>query len=415
MQSHTLIIGGGITGLACASYLQRSGKTRVTVLEAGELAAGTTSQAAALLTRARSDDNSAVLVDETHRILKQLEARFGALAIRGGCVHVACTAAEEERLQAYARQADALRQDVRWLNGAELAAALPWLALPVGAVGLLYADDGHADPYGFAHFYARAARADGAQLRTHTRVADFLCTPDHDTHDKQGGKRAVAGVITTEGETILADQIVLAAGPWSPVLARSVNLPLAMAPVRSHYWITDHLATVSARQPMAIVPSAKAYFRPEHSGLLFGVRDQQICVADPQDLPADIHAFRFAHDSDGWQALEEHWQSLLATCPALENTGLAHYLSGVSSYTPDGKPLLGQAPGFANVWLATGCSGAGIALSGGTGRLLSEMLLGEPLFADPAPYDPGRFPAADAFDPDFRVRCAKARSGKSTG
>lgn len=406
---HTLIIGGGITGLACAWYLQRSGQTQVTLLDAGELAAGTTSQAAALLTRARSDDNSAALVHETHRVLRELEEQYGELAIRGGCVHLACNGEEEAVLTRYAQQAGHLQQEVRWLAGHGLAAQLPWLSLPEGALGLFYPDDGHADPYGFAHYYARAARGAGAVIHTHTRVQDWLLSAS----GQAGGR--IHGVVTSEGRQLTADQILLAAGPWSSLLAQKLGLKLAMAPVRSHYWITDNISGVSAQQPMAIVPAASAYFRPESRGLLFGVRDQQICVADPRDLPADIHSFRFAQDADGLLALEEHWQSLQTFCPALQQAGLAHYLSGVSSYTPDSKPLLGAAPGFSNLWLASGCSGAGIALSGGSARLLSELMLGQTPFVDATPYDPGRFMAADPFDEAFRQQCARARSGKRTG
>ncbi|MCD8522793.1 MAG: FAD-binding oxidoreductase [Saccharospirillaceae bacterium] len=406
-KQQVVIIGGGILGLAIAHYLQTSGQAQVQLFERGELGAGTTSQAAALLTRARSSDNSASMVHETHTVMRTLEQRFNMpFAQRSGCLHIAVHDDERQQQQRYAQQAQQLDVATQWLDSAAIRRLLPWLAVNADSRALYYPDDGHADPYTLAQLYARSARAAGAQIITHCAVSRL---------ESQGG--VFTGVHLASGECIRADSIVLAAGPWSAALASDYDIALAMAPVRSHYWITNHQPQVRADQPMAIIPSAKAYFRSEHSALLFGVRDSQCCVADPRALPDDIHSFHFADDANGWLALEEHWQTLQALCPLLESAQLAHYLSGVSSYTPDAKPLLGRVG--ENVFVATGCSGAGIAFSAGIGRLLSEQILDKPTFVAADEFSPARFagmqPAADPLSADFRQYCAHARSGKSTG
>lgn len=64
---------------------------------------------------------------------------------------------------------------------------------------------------------------------------------------------------------------------------------------------------------------------------------------------------------------------------------------------------------------ATGCAGAGIAMSGGIGRLVSELVTDRTLFVDPATHRIDRFGNVDPFDSAFLKRCAEARSGKITG
>lgn len=411
-----VIVGGGILGLSTAYYLQVSGLAQVTVLEAGSFAAATTSQAAALLTRARTEFSDGLMVDETHRIIKQFEQDFKQPFMqRHGSIHIASQSenfqAELSSLQAHHQQSKKRKIESHWLNATEIKQQLPWLTISNDSLGLHYPDDGHADPYLLASFYLKAAKKAGAHLHQGIRIKQLL-----ESNDK------IIGVRSNKDEDWIADAVLIAGGPWSSILAAQHNVKLAMAPVRSHYWITDNQQQVKPSQPMVIVPSSKVYFRAENKGLLFGVRDSQICIADPRDLPESqqgIHTHRFENDENGWLALEENWQGLIDTCPLLETAQLNHYISGISSYTPDSLPLLGPSEEWQNLFFATGCSGAGIAWSGGIGRLLSEQILQQTPFVDDQRYKINRFDQhidnVDPMDAGFRQICAQARSNKKTG
>jgi len=413
-----VIVGGGILGLSAAYYLQKSGLAQVTVLEAGSFAGATTSQAAALLTRARSELSDGHMVDETHGVIKQFEQDFQQPFMqRNGCIHVAnpgdsfqqqLAGLEQHHQQAKARGSGLKSQ---WLNSKEIQQKLPWLDIKSDSLGLFYPDDGHADPYLLARFYLKAAKNAGAFLHQGVRIKQLL-----ELNNK------IIGVRSDTNEDWVGDSILLAGGPWTSVLASQHNVKLAMAPVRSHYWITDNQVSINPSQPMAIVPSSKVYFRSENKGLLFGVRDSQSCIVDPRELPDSqqgIHGHRFEKDENGWLALEENWQGLIETCPLLETAQLSHYISGISSYTPDGLPLLGPSQAWTNLFVATGCSGAGIAWSGGIGRLLSEQILEQKTFVNDQRYALNRFDlqfeTVDPMDANFREECARARTNKKTG
>jgi D-amino-acid dehydrogenase len=64
---------------------------------------------------------------------------------------------------------------------------------------------------------------------------------------------------------------------------------------------------------------------------------------------------------------------------------------GVRPCTPDMLPIIGRMPGRSGVWCAFGHAHQGLTLGPTTGRLLAEMMAGEPPFISPEPYQPARF------------------------
>ncbi|MGI9425631.1 MAG: hypothetical protein ACR2PA_20755, partial [Hyphomicrobiaceae bacterium] len=89
------------------------------------------------------------------------------------------------------------------------------------------------------------------------------------------------------------------------------------------------------------------------------------------------------------------------------------YVSGLSTYTPDGAILLGAVPGASGFFAAAGCCGSGIALSAGIGSAMSALARREDPKYDLTSFDPGRFGPVDPFSREFRDRCAAARASKS--
>ena len=171
----------------------------------------------------------------------------------------------------------------------------------------------------------------------------------------------------------------------------------------------------SPRQPFVILPEARAYARPEADRLLFGFRELQSAVVDPRALPRRMSGYVFKQDPSGWDSLLEGMPEFIKFLPLLEELEIATYIKGLSNYTPDGNFVLGALPRLEGFLAATGCSGAGIAMSGGMGRLVAELAVHQTPFVDPTPHRIDRFGNIDAFDTAFQQRCADARSRKVTG
>lgn len=401
-----VIIGGGILGCAIARYLSRSPGLSVTVVERHGLGEQTTSHAAALLTRIRPYRELTGMVMETFRAIDELGDSAGEpLPLRRvGSLQVAAQAAGKQQIEQTAQRAAEAGVVAEMISPGDAQQRAPWLELTDDTAALWLPDDGYIDPYSLCQAYAAEARRNGVRFRLQQTVRDLL---------QQGGR--VTGVRLASGETIHAGLVIDAAGPWSTALARQLGVNLGMAPVRSHYWISAPHPRIAVDGPMTILPDSGTYARPEVGGLLFGLRDSQTVVTHPGQLPDSLHDFCFDTDPTGENALEAGYEPLQLQVPVLEELQLAHYVSNVSSYTPDGFYLLGAMPGVDGFVAATGCSGAGIGMSGGIGRFIAELVTGQAPFVAPQRFRLDRFGAIDSYHPDFIRRCAEARARKRTG
>ena len=94
---------------------------------------------------------------------------------------------------------------------------------------------------------------------------------------------------------------------------------------------------------------------------------------------------------------------------------MAHYVAGPSCYTPDSMFLIGAMETTQGLYVAAGCCGGGVAMSGGIGKLMAEIVLGKECFVDKNLFNPMRFKNIDPYSENFRNQCAEARSNKKGG
>jgi sarcosine oxidase, subunit beta len=406
-QRDILVIGGGICGAAIAWALGRRGLgQRVLVLERGQPAGGATSRAAALVTMARDDPSLISLAKETFRAMAVLENEYGEDVGRHnvGALHVGSTG-HGDALKRRARHCAGYGISSRWLDKPQALARAPWLAPESFEFAAFYPDECFVEPYLLSSAYLRTAMQMGVQMRLASDVQAIRF---------QDG--AVTGVSLTDGTHISAGIVINAAGAWANLLSADLGLPLPMAPVRSQYWITEPASQFPRDGAIVFIPEIRAYARPELGALLFGVREQQPAVVDSRQLPQDLSGFVFdTADADGWKNLAEGAQSLAAFFPAINTLGMAQYITGPSNYTPDGQLIIGASRAIAGLFVATGCNGSGITFSGGVGRLVAELVCGEPAFVSPEVFDPERFGDFDPYAADFLASCANARAMKSSG
>ena len=400
-----VVIGGGIFGCAIAYYYTRNypGK-KIIVLERNELCNAATSRAAALMTRIRSKKAFIPLSLETYEAVSAMEQQLGeSMDVKTvGVMHVAASENSVNDLEALMSVAAEFGEPASWISNSEAHLKAPWLdteeALRIGYMP----GEAYCDPYLLGTFYARCAKMQGADIRQGVEVTEIIME----------GQTAV-GVRTGDGE-IRADKVIVAAGAWAPLLAAQAGIGLPMAPVRSQYWITEKDAIFPVDAPIVLLPDAQAYARPEGGSLLFGVREKQSFVVSPDTIPTDINSFSFSPDR-GMQDLSEVIEKLARFFPAVYEIGLKYYVAGFSGYTPDNNLTMGVTSDVENLLLATGCVGAGIAVSGGVGHAFAEMAAGKPNPYDFSSFDINRFGKIDPFGAEWLQKCAMARSLKKSG
>lgn len=400
-----VVIGGGIFGCAIAYYYTKNnpGK-KIIVLERNELCNSATSRAAALMTIVRSKRSYIPLSLETYHAVADMEKQLGEkLDMKTvGMLHVAASEQKVKDLEGIMEIAEAFKQPAGYMSNKEAHKMAPWLktdeAIKIGFMP----NEAYCDPYLLGTFYARCAKMQGADIRQGTEVNGLIMEDNN------------AVGVSTSGENILGDMVIIAAGAWAPILAAQAGIGLPMAPVRSQYWITEKAAFFPVNSPMVLLPDAQAYARPEGGSLLFGIRETKSFSVSPKEIPSDISNFSFSPDH-GEADLSEVIDKLGRFFPAVYDIGLKYYIAGFSGYTPDGNLSMGKAPGINNLLLATGCVGAGISVSGGIGFAFSEMAAGRHNPYDFSDFDIQRFGTIDPFSKEWLDKCARARSEKVSG
>ena len=397
-----LIIGGGIFGCSIAWNLSRRSSGSVLLLERLELASATTPRAAGLIRNLSPSRGQTALKTHTLETIELLgvELEEPLHWHQVGGLLVAESEANISHLETLEKYAFKPFGNFQWIERDDAEEMVPWLDASKANKFALLPDDGFIDPYLFAQFYARAAKKHGAVLKTGIEVTAL----------QKSGNR-ITGVQTPQGE-ISAGCVIDAAGPWAGLVALEAGWHLPTAPVRSHYWITSKAPEFKKPQPYVILPDANAYARTEMGGLLFGIRDR-ICLShDPRQLPSDLSELRYNQDPEGWNVLEEQGPELARFYPGLETTRIAHYISGPSTYTPDGQFVLGSVPDIDGFLVATGCCGSGIGASGGIGSAIAELAIEGETGFDLESFRTDRFGRIDAFSPEWMQLCAVARSNK---
>jgi len=319
-----------------------------------------------------------------------------------GILHIAASESKVNELDELVEIAANHNEQYEWISNEKAEQMTPWLNASTALKIAFMPNEAYCDPFLLGTFFARSAKLLGAEIRQNIEVSDIVM---------EG--YTVKGVVTNNG-IIEADAVIIASGAWAPVLAKKAGINLSMAPVRSQYWITEKNESFPENFPMVVLPDVNAYLRPEGGALLFGIREKNSMVVSPKDIPDDISHFLFSNDK-GMNDLSEVIDRLSVFFPSVNDIGLKYYIAGFSAYTPDNYLSMGTTPFAHNILFATGCVGAGIAVSGGVGLAFAEMAAGKRNPYDFSAFQIHRFGRIDSFSEEWLQRCAAARSLKNSG
>lgn len=408
----TVVVGGGVIGLSCALALLHAGR-EVTVLEAATVGAGashgncgtlTPSHAPALATwdtlrhallwmwrpdaplyvRPRWDPalwrwllgvagqvrtarfrhatraRGALLIDSRQRLAQWIE-RDGL-----ACGH-ADTGLDyvyrDPRAFAHGQRDLAPLADLgiaaAVLEGDEYARNEP--AFRPGVAGAIrFPGDGQLRPERLLAALARRVREAGGQIVERCAV--------HDLAEDTDGVRLLTGT-----GALHAHEAVLATGAWSPRLAQRLGVRVPVQPGKGYSMTFTRPSRTPSR---AVVLKERAVcvtawddgFRLGSTMEFSGYDDR----LDERRLAALERAAReYLHEPHGATRLER-W-------------------CGWRPMSVDDVPLIGRAPGWRGLWLATGHGMMGVSMSAASAQLLADLVTGATPALDPTPYDPARF------------------------
>ena len=376
MKSHAqvVVIGGGVVGCSVLYHLTKAGWKDVVLVERKELTAGSTWHAAGGMHTINGDPNVAKLQQYTIELYKEIEELSGqsiGLHMTGG-VMLAGTKERMDWLKMTHARGRYLGMDTEIISAREAAEIMP-LIDPDQFAGALYDPvEGHLDPSGTTHAYAKAARMNGAEIYRQTKVEDLVQNPD-------GSWR----VLTDQGE-IHAEQVVNAGGLWAREVGRMVGLELPILAMEHMYLLTDTMQEVldfnqsSGKEvPHAVDFEGELYLRQERDGMLLGTYERACKPWSERSTPWHFEMELLQPDLE---RIEPSLEVAFRHFPAFESAGIRQVINGPFTFAPDGNPVIGPVRGLKNYWVACGVM-AGFSQGGGVGLALSNWMVdGDPGF-----------------------------------
>ncbi|WP_299862850.1 FAD-dependent oxidoreductase [uncultured Hoeflea sp.] len=374
MKSHVraVVIGGGVVGCSVLYHLAKAGWTDVMLIERSELTSGSSWHAAGGFHTLNGDPNVAKLQAYTVSLYQELEELSGqscGLHLTGG-VMMADTPERMDFLRLVHAKGRYLGMETELITPSEAKAMFP-LMDESNFVGALWDPvEGHLDPSGTTHAYAKAARKLGAEIVLRNRVTDLTQDPD-----------GTWNVVTEQG-TVKTDHVVNAGGLWAREVGRMAGLELPVLAMEHMYLLTEDMPEVldfnarTGRELVGVIDfKGEIYTRQERSGILLGTYEKACKPWSPTDTPWDFGHELLAPDLDRIApSLEVGFRHF----PALENAGIKQIINGPFTFAPDGNPLVGPVPGLTNYWSACAVM-AGFSQGGGVGLALAQwMVEGDP-------------------------------------
>ncbi|AUQ62428.1 GcvT family protein [Phaeobacter inhibens] len=377
------VIGGGVVGCSVLYHLTKLGWSDVMLLERSELTSGSTWHAAGGFHTLNGDTNMAALQGYTIKLYKELEEITGmscGLHHVGG-VTLAETQERFDMLKAERAKHRFMGLETEIVSPEEIRKIAPVTNI-VGIVGGLYDPlDGHLDPSGTTHAYAKAARMGGATIETHCKVVETNQRPDG-TWD----------VVTDKG-TIHAEHIVNAGGLWAREVGAMAGIYFPLHPMEHQYIVTDEVPEIAGiidaggEHPHVMDPAGESYLRQEGRGLCIGFYEQPC-----KPWAVDGTPWNFGHEllPDDFDKIEDSIAFAYNRFPALERAGVKSVIHGPFTFAPDGNPLVGPVPGMRNYWSACAVM-AGFSQGGGVGLMLAQWMVEGECERDTFAMDTARF------------------------
>jgi dimethylglycine dehydrogenase len=369
MKSHAqvVVIGGGVVGASVLYHLTKAGWKDVLLIERAELTSGSTWHAAGGMHTVNGDPNVAKLQQYTIKLYGEIERISGqscGVHITGG-IMLAGTRERVDWLKMARARGRYLGMDLELISVDEAAKLFPLMDKKHFQGAMYDPIEGHVDPYGVTHAYAKSAQIGGAEIVRQTRVTDCAPRPD-------GGW----DVVTDRG-TVHAEHVVNAAGLWAREVGRMVGLELPVLAMEHQYLITGDMAELAGQKEQlhCIDFEGEIYIRQERGGMLMGTYERAGVPWSPTTTPWDFGQDLLPNDLERIApSLEVGFEHF----PSLAGAGIKKVVNGPFTFAPDGNPLIGPVRGLKNYWVACGVM-AGFSQGGGVGLSLAHWMVdGDP-------------------------------------
>jgi glycine oxidase len=367
--SEVVIVGGGVAGCATAYYLSLAG-VKATIIEREGISSQASGFSAGGLNPLEGSCIPGPLSALAMASFKLHKEAWGPLQKETGIdfqsriVSLTKVAFSEEEIPAL-QESMSLFENARidgfsgeWLHRSEVLKVEPRLSdQSIGGVRLF--GNATLSSLLYTQALAEAARKNGATVREGVARGVRL----------DNGR--VLSVILADDE-IACDQVVLAAGPWSREAEQWLDISVPVDPLKGEILRLEMHGPALGGD----FNGAGASIYPRGDGLVW-------C--------GTTEVYEGFNREPTEAAREKIWGAARELIPELAHASLVKHTACLRPITPDYMPIVGRAPGWDNVYLATGAGKKGILLSTGMGKATADLMTAGATDVPLAGCEPGRF------------------------
>jgi len=345
--ARTVILGAGIVGNSLTYHLAEEGREDILLIDKGPLPdpGGSTGHASNFLMPV---EHSKEMTHLTRRSIEQYKDMD--TFVNSGGIEVARTDERVEELKRRVQSAKAWGEPGELLTPEEIEEMVPYVNTDIIKAGFYSPGAGTCDPLRAGE--VMRARAD------HETDGGLTVSPNTEVQDLHVESGEIQAVETDRG-TVTADEVVIAAGLWSPKLAEmaGVDIPLTpavhqMVSVGPISFFEDYEGEISF--PVVRDMDTQMYERQHGNDMEVGSYQHRPILWDVDDIPSiDEAPLSPTQPPLTDDAFEQSMENALEIVPEVlddPNAGIRHEIDGLLSVTPDGAPLLGPLQDVEGLW-----------------------------------------------------------------
>ncbi|SVC29321.1 uncharacterized protein METZ01_LOCUS282175, partial [marine metagenome] len=396
-------------------FLARQG-VKVVLCEKGYIAGEQSGRNWGWVRQQGRDPRELPMMIESNRIFANLEHELGEnIGFRkSGCLYTATSEKDLQRYIDWLKIAEEFELDTKVIDSRTLSGIVDGVWPDV--CGAMYTlSDGFAEPHKTTPAIARAAEREGATILTSCAVRGI---------ESSAGR--VSAVITEHG-SIRTSVALCAAGAWTSIFCRSLDISVPQLRVRGTVARTEPVQKIVACSlwhkrigirprddggytvahgsilDHEITPSTFRYATKFAKALLQELEVLRIRVGKeflkewsiprkwPLDKPSPFEKVRVLDPEPNQDVLKEIRINLDDVFPQLNGVEITESWAGMVETSPDVVPIIGEAENLSGFNVATGFSGHGFGIGPGAGKAIAAMLTGIDNPIDLSPFRLTRF------------------------
>ncbi len=365
--ARVVICGGGIAGASVAYHLPKFGINDAVLLERHQLTSGTTWHAAGLIMQLRSTHQLTELARYNVELYAGLEKETGIATgfKQNGTLGICRTKDRLFESQKLASQAKCFDIEAYVISPTEAKGLYPPLDTTHLEGAIFIPKDGQTNPVDTTMSLIAGARHKGIKIIEHIEVLCLEVLPSREY------------LVHTQHGSVQCEVLLLACGLWTRKLASQLGISVPLYPCEHYYIVTEPLEFLTPNLPVLRDTDGYNYVKEDAGRLLVGAFEPTGKSIDFDQIPKDIPFIELPED---WDQFELPYLKATEVLPDLKHAGIARFLSGPESFTPDLMFSLGEVLTLPNCYISAGYNSEGIELNPGAGRYLAEWIAkGKPL------------------------------------